>query len=92
MCPGSQVYETHPSDAKVIHLGLDPFYSNYPIRSFPCDLAIRADSVAAIPMLTEALAGHRKAAQARIEAQVPACQSPARPATRVLAGGPGTRA
>lgn len=58
-----------PSDAKVIHLGLDPFYSNYPMRSFPCDVAIRADSVAALPMLTEALAGHRKAVQARIEAR-----------------------
>src|SRR2546422_6086166 len=57
------------SDAKVIHLGLDPFYSNYPMRSFPCDLAIRADSVAAIPMLTEALGGHRQAAQARIAAR-----------------------
>jgi acetolactate synthase-1/2/3 large subunit len=58
-----------PSDAKVMHLGIDPFYSNYPIRSFPCDLAIRADSVAALPMLTEALAGHRQAAQARIAAR-----------------------
>ncbi len=58
-----------PSDAKVIHMGLDPFYSNYPIRSFPCDVAIQADSVAAIPMLTTALTEHRKAAQARIEAR-----------------------
>src|SRR5262249_24541004 len=58
-----------PGDAKVIHLGLDPFYSNYPIRSFPCDVALQADSVAAIPMLTTALAEHRKAAQARIEAR-----------------------
>lgn len=58
-----------PDDAKVIHLGVDPCYSNYPIRSFPCDLAIRADSVAALPLLTEALADYRKAAQARIEAR-----------------------
>lgn len=55
------------ADSKVIHLGIDPFYSNYPIRSFPCDLALRADSVAAIPMLTEALEGHRKSILPRIE-------------------------
>src|SRR6185295_1225847 len=58
-----------PSEARVIHLGLDPLYSNYPMRSFPCDLAIRADAVAAMPMLTAALAEHRKGAQARIEAR-----------------------
>jgi acetolactate synthase-1/2/3 large subunit len=58
-----------PSDAHVIHLALDPFYRNYPIRSFPCDVAIQADAVAALPMLTAALAEHRTAAQARIEAR-----------------------
>jgi acetolactate synthase-1/2/3 large subunit len=55
-----------PEDGKVIHLGLDPFYSTYPIRSFPCDLAIRADSAVAMAMLTEALAPHRKRAEQRI--------------------------
>ncbi len=58
-----------PSDAKVMHLGLDPFYRNYPIRSFPCDVAMQADSVVAMPMLTAALAEHRTAAQARIAAR-----------------------
>jgi acetolactate synthase-1/2/3 large subunit len=52
-----------------MHLALDPFYRNYPIRSFPCDMAMQADSVAALPMLTAALAEHRKAARARIEAR-----------------------
>lgn len=61
--------KTPPADAKIIHMGLDPFYSNYPIRSFPCDLAIRGDAVVALPLLTEALLGHRKAAQSRIEAR-----------------------
>lgn len=55
-----------PSDGKVMHLGIDPFYSRYPIRSFPCDLPIRADSVVAIPMLTAALQEHRQAAHDRI--------------------------
>jgi acetolactate synthase-1/2/3 large subunit len=58
-----------PEDCKVIQMGLDPFYTNYPIRSFPCDLAIRADSSAAIPLLTEALAPHRKRAQRSITAR-----------------------
>lgn len=58
-----------PADGKVIHLGLDPFYSHYPIRSFPCDLAIQADSAAAIPLLTAALAPHCKPRQAAITAR-----------------------
>jgi acetolactate synthase-1/2/3 large subunit len=58
-----------PEDGKVIQMGIDPFYSTYPIRSFPCDLAIRADSSAAIPMLTEALASYRGGAQGRITAR-----------------------
>ena len=54
------------NDCKIIQMGIDPFYSRYPIRSFPCDLAIRADSVVAIPMLTEALSSHRPHSQGRI--------------------------
>ena len=64
-----------PADGKVIHLGLDPIYSTYPIRSFPCDLAIRADSSAAIPLLTEALAAHRKGQQRSITARVKRLQA-----------------
>lgn len=48
-----------PDDCKIIHMGIDPLQSRYPIRSFPCDLAIRADSAYAVPMLTEALAPYR---------------------------------
>ncbi|MCZ6873346.1 MAG: thiamine pyrophosphate-requiring protein, partial [bacterium] len=55
-----------PESCKVIHLGLDPFYSAYPIRSFPCDLAIRGDSSVAVPQLTEALAPYCQGAQDRI--------------------------
>lgn len=55
-----------PPDANVIHLGIDPFYSNYPMRSFPCDLAIPADSAVALPLLTTALEAHQAAVQARI--------------------------
>jgi acetolactate synthase-1/2/3 large subunit len=27
-------------DAKIIHIGADPIFENYPLRGFPCDLAI----------------------------------------------------
>jgi acetolactate synthase I/II/III large subunit len=50
----------------VIQIGIDPFYQNYPIRSFPCDLAIQSDSSVAIPLLAEALSDHIKKIQDRI--------------------------
>ena len=62
-------------DCKVIHLGIDPLYSRYPMRSFPRALAIRADPATAIRMLDEVLSSHcagmrKKIAErfARIEA------------------------
>lgn len=56
-------------DCKIIQMGIDPFYTRYPIRSFPCDVAIRADSAIAIPMLTETLVGHRLRDHRRIRAR-----------------------
>lgn len=56
-------------DAKVIHLGADPLFENYPVRGFPCDLGIRGSSGTAIPMLEEAMASREKSAQARIDAR-----------------------
>ena len=47
-------------ECKVIHAGVDPLYARYPMRSFPRDLAIRADPAVAIRLLDEALGGHRK--------------------------------
>ncbi len=58
-----------PQDGRIIQMGIDPFYSQYPIRSFPCDVPIRADTAVAIPMLCEALAPYRKSAQRRITAR-----------------------
>jgi acetolactate synthase-1/2/3 large subunit len=54
-------------DAKIIHLGTDPLYRNYPVRGFPCDLAITADSAIALPALAAAMAHHGDAS--RIEAR-----------------------
>ena len=41
---------------KVVHCGLDPLFTRYPIRGFPCDLAITAGAAAALSALTVALA------------------------------------
>ena len=56
-------------DAKVIHLGADPHYENYPVRGFPCDLAIRGSAATALPQLEEALASREKSAKAQIDSR-----------------------
>lgn len=44
-----------PADAQVIHLAVDPSFSRYPMRSFPCDVPIAAHPAAALPLLAEAV-------------------------------------
>ncbi len=44
-----------PADAAVIHLGVDPAFSRYPMRSFPCDVPIAAHPAAALPLLADAV-------------------------------------
>ena len=44
-----------PDEATVIQLGLDPFFSRYPMRSFPCDVPIVADPAVALPLLAQAV-------------------------------------
>jgi acetolactate synthase I/II/III large subunit len=56
-----------PRDAKVIHIGVDPIFSSYPIRGFTCDLAISGVLGATLPALTEALMSRQGAARDRIE-------------------------
>jgi acetolactate synthase-1/2/3 large subunit len=58
-----------PRDAKVIHLGVDPLFSAYPIRGFTCDLAISGVLGATLPALTEALLSRQGVARDRIEAR-----------------------
>ncbi|HEV2099669.1 MAG TPA: thiamine pyrophosphate-requiring protein, partial [Stellaceae bacterium] len=50
---------------KIIHLGVDPLFSRYPIRGFPCDLAITAAPAAALPALAAAL--DRQIAKSAVE-------------------------
>lgn len=56
------------SDAKIIHLGVDPLFAQYPMRSFDCDLAVTGVLSATLPALTEALAARPGAAE-RVEAR-----------------------
>lgn len=56
-------------DAKVIHVAADPLYEDYPVRGFPCDLAIRASAEGALRQLDEAMASRENSAQSRIDAR-----------------------
>jgi acetolactate synthase-1/2/3 large subunit len=38
-------------ECRVIHLGVDPLFSRYPIRGFPCDLAVTGAAALALPQL-----------------------------------------
>jgi acetolactate synthase-1/2/3 large subunit len=44
-------------NCKVMHCGLDPLFTRYPVRGFPCDLAITGSAVATLSALTAALDG-----------------------------------
>jgi acetolactate synthase-1/2/3 large subunit len=44
-----------PENCKVIQCGLDPLFTRYPIRGFPCDVAITGSTRATLAALTTAL-------------------------------------
>ena len=44
-------------DAKIIQIGVDPLYANYPVRGFQCDLPITSDGSMAIRGLMTAMEG-----------------------------------
>ena len=54
-------------DAKVVHLGADPLFENYPVRGFLCDLALKGSSAVALAQLEEAMASHENPAKARVD-------------------------
>jgi len=43
------------ADCRVIHLGVDPLYARYPIRGYPCDVAIAGAPLLVLPKLAAAL-------------------------------------
>ncbi|MGD9161342.1 MAG: thiamine pyrophosphate-requiring protein [Desulfobacteraceae bacterium] len=50
-----------PSDsATIVNIGIDPLYSRYPVRSFPSDITINADSYLTVNSLIKELSGSVK--------------------------------
>ena len=61
---------THPqTGCRVAHVGEDPFYVRYPMRSFPSDLAVQAGPVNALEALSAAVEARLQMAEARIAAR-----------------------
>jgi acetolactate synthase-1/2/3 large subunit len=44
-----------PAECRVVHIGVDPLFSRYPIRGFPCDVAIAGLPRLVLPKLSAAL-------------------------------------
>ncbi|NIJ09217.1 acetolactate synthase-1/2/3 large subunit [Sphingomonas vulcanisoli] len=71
--------ETREPDpaTRIVHIGVDPLFQDYPIRGFRSDLSITSSAAKLFPVLTEALAAidtadaatHRKDAVAALSAQ-----------------------
>jgi len=57
------------ADCKIIHIGVDPGFSSYPIRGYPADLAITGDTGVALRQLEQAMATREAGARDRIEAR-----------------------
>ena len=58
-----------PAGCRVAHIGEDPFFVRYPMRSFPSDLAMQAGAVNALEALIEAVEPRLQMAEARIAAR-----------------------
>ncbi len=61
--------EGPPAGAKVIHVGIDPAFVRYPMRSFPSDLTIAANTEATIRALDSALGRSGLAKKPQTEAR-----------------------
>jgi acetolactate synthase-1/2/3 large subunit len=58
-----------PAGCHVAHIGEEPFFVRYPMRSFPSDLAIQAGTVNTLTALTSAIGSRLQMAEARIAAR-----------------------
>jgi acetolactate synthase I/II/III large subunit len=47
-------------ECRIVHLGVDPLFSRYPIRGFPCDLAVTGAAASALPELADAFERHAR--------------------------------
>jgi acetolactate synthase-1/2/3 large subunit len=55
---------TPKQNVRVVHLGADPLYERYPIRSFPTDLAVPGNTLAALEILAAELVTQKLSAAA----------------------------
>src|SRR6516225_7518858 len=58
-----------PGGCRVAHVGEDPFYVRYPMRSFPSDLAVQAGAAQALDALARAVEPRLQMADVRIAAR-----------------------
>src|SRR5450631_4807470 len=58
-----------PAGCRVAHVGEEPFYVRYPMRSFPSDLAVQAGPINALDALIGAVEARLQMAEARIAAR-----------------------
>ena len=58
-----------PAGCHVVHIGEEPFFVRYPMRTFPSDLAIQAGAVNALTALIAAVEPRLQMAEARIAAR-----------------------
>ena len=58
-----------PVGCRIAHVGEDPFFVRYPMRSFPSDLAVQADAAHALGALNAAVERRLQMAEARIAAR-----------------------
>jgi acetolactate synthase I/II/III large subunit len=58
-----------PAGCRVAHIGEDPIFARYPMRSFPSDLSIQAGPLNALEALIEAVEPRLQMAEARIAAR-----------------------
>jgi acetolactate synthase-1/2/3 large subunit len=58
-----------PAGCRVAHMGEDPFYVRYPMRSFPSDLNVQAGVTNALTALVEAVEHRLQMAEPRIAAR-----------------------
>ena len=60
-----------PADtATIIQAGIDPFYSNYPVRGFPSDLTLHGNPALVLSELCMALGGHQARDQEKISSRI----------------------
>lgn len=58
LAPWSPDIHKPKEGCKFVHIGEDPLYTRFPIRNFPCDLALAADTAEVLVRLDAALSAH----------------------------------